>query len=963
MDVTGAALKNAPAQFTPFVGREREIALIRSALESTRLLTLTGAGGSGKTRLALEVAGREAATRGQPGVWVELAALSEPALVGDTVLAALGLRDESGAPPAELIARELAGRPLLLVLDNAEHLLHACATFVDALLRASDQVRILVTSRAALGVNGETAWLVPPLSMTSVAGSADEPEAVQLFVQRGQAAAPSFRLTAANRPAVHQVCARLDGLPLALELAAARLRALTPEQIAQRLDDRFRLLTTGNRAALPRQQTLRATIDWSHELLERRERVLLARLSVFRGSFTLEAVEAVTAGDPIATEEVLDLLAALVDRSMVEVIDATGQSRYRLLETIREYAAERLAELGETDTRMRRHAAYYGALIREVEPLLRTRSRPAAMERLTPELENLRTAMSCSRHCDVQIHLRIVGLLHWFWFSSGQWPEAQQWLAGALALPEAQAPTLDRAYLLFSAGAIAALQGRCDDARRHLEEAEQIAEREGDPLLLTNVRNYLGMALNQAGDASALEVILRARPWMEQTNDLYALRLNFLLHGQALVQRGDLEGAIAVTEEGVRVARVFGLSRELGIALQQLASIVARTGDWRRTRSLLAEAFGAMRADPMLLFISRGLELMGSSAAAESAWEDTARLHGAAEAIRAQIGAEMWGVDKAHYAPHLQKAVAALGASRFERIVAEGRALEIPEAIDLALAVGERLGNDDAPDRSSDTGTWRIPEAAVPPAATERLAVRTLGGLEIVAAGAPMSRKTWSSSKARELLLFLLWHPEGSTREEIGVALWPDASSAQLRNSFHVALHHLRRALGHPDWIRFERERYVLAVPGGAELDAMTFEQAAGRALRATRRGEAPLDELAAALAVYRGEYLAGESPGDWQYEIRDRLASLHADLLDAQGAALQKAGRLPEAIAAFEALVEREPLREGASRRLMSALAESGDREGASRVLARLEAAYRREGLGSPGRETVDLARRLHVR
>jgi DNA-binding SARP family transcriptional activator len=769
----------------------------------------------------------------------------------------------------------------------------------------------------------------------------------------------SFRLTPANRAAIVRVCERLDGLPLAIELAAARLRALTPEQIAERLDDRFRLLVTGNRAALPRHQTLRATIDWSCSLLDAAERALLARLAVFRGSFSVEAVEAVAVGDPVPQDQVLDLLAALVDKSLVEVVETGGVARYRLLETMREYSEEMLRSTGDLEPRMVSHAAFYGTLVREVEPLLRTPRRPEAMARLLPELENLRHAVSCSRQCDPQIHLRLVGLLHWFWFGTGQWPEAEQWLKGALALPAAQAPTLDRAALLFSAGAIAALQARSDDAVAMLTEAEAIAEREGEQRLLANVRNYLAMALNQVNDPAAVDMVLRARPWMVETNDLYALRLNFLLHGQALVAMGDLQGAIAATEEGVRAARVFGPARELGIALQQLATIVARTSDWPRSVSLLREALEALQRDPMLLFTARAMELMASGAASSGEAGDAARLYGAAASIRESIGAAMWPVDRALHEPYVQRARAALGAASYGTALSKGRQLGADEGVALALAVSAKLVASTEPDRTWDTREYRIPDAIPQPTAPS-LGVRSFGGLEVAVNGVPLTRKDWTYTKARELLLFLLLHPSGQTREQVGVALWPDASAAQLRNSFHVALHHLRRALGNPEWVRFENDRYRLDVPGGVTFDAAAFEEAITRGLRAARQGAPTFDSVDAALQSYRGDFLEGEQAGDWHLEMRDRLARLYSDGLHAMGDALLRAGRAADAIPVLERLVQREPILESGWRALMQARAQSGDPAGVTRDYSRLEQLLRREGYPGPGRETRELFRRL---
>jgi len=960
---SSARVRSAPVQLTSFIGREREIAAIQQALAGSRLLTLTGAGGSGKTRLALEVATREVEASGHGGAWVELAALESAERLADTILAALGVRDESRAPDVERIARAIGDEAFLLVIDNAEHLVAACASLVHGLLAACPRLRVLVTSRAALGVAGETAWLVPPLSMAADPSSGDDPEAVQLFVQRGQAASASFRLTSENRADVTRICRRLDGLPLALELAAARLRVLPPRELAARLDDRFRLLVTGNRAALPRQQTLRATIDWSYDALREAERVLFDRLSVFRGTFSVDAVEAVAAGGPVAADDVLDLLAALVDQSLVEFTEHDGGARYHLLESMREYAHEKLDADGELDERLHAHARFYGELARELEPLLRTPQRSVAMARLRLELENLRHAVHWSRQGNVPLHLRIVGLLHWFWFGTGQWPEAQDLLREALAMPEAVPPTMDRAALLFSAGSIAALQAKGQIATTQLEEAEAIAEQGDDPRLLANIRNYLGMALHQSADPRAIEVLLRARPWMREANDLNALRLNFLLHGQALAFQGDLAGAVETTEEAVRVARVFGPERELGISLQQLATMVARTGDWPRARALVVEALENMRRDPMLLFVARGFELMGSSASVAGAVDLAATLYGAGEAIRTMIGAAMWQLDIDQHAPHMRAAQERLGEDAWRSALERGRALDMEGGIALALSAAAQLGRETEPDPTRQTGEYRAPLPARPVAVrgdTPALSVRALGRLEVLVDGAPVGERDWKYARTRELLLYLLVHKEGRTRDQIGLALWPEASATQVRNNLHVALHHLRRALGHAEWIRFDRDRYRVDVTGGLAFDAAEFEQGVTEGLRKARRGNVPLEALSDALSLYRGDFLQDESVGDWHFEMRDRLSRLHREALEALGVALAAAGRDSDAIDVLERLVEQEPLHEAGYRALMQVRAKSGDRVGARRAYQRLEEALRREGYGEPGRETQELHRRL---
>jgi non-specific serine/threonine protein kinase len=961
-----AGVRGLPVQLTSLVGREGEIATVRDLLSRTRLLTLTGAGGSGKTRLAAEVVTREAREGGRDVAWVELATIHDAALIEDTVLSALGVTERADAVTAvQQLVHAIGDRALLLVLDNCEHLLDACAALADPLLRECPALCLLATSRAVLGVSGETAWLVPPLSLPGPLDSAPEAsESVQLFVERAHAVKTTFALTDENRADVVQICRQLDGLPLALELAAARLRALTAKQIVARLDDRFRLLTTGNRAALPRHQTLRAAIDWSYELLDPRERTLLARLSVFGGDFTLEAAEQVCSDGDLAQGDVLDLVAELVEKSLVQMSEADGMARYRLLETIRQYAAERLVARGETDAMQRRHAEFFFALAEEAEPHLITAARPLWVRRLRDELDNLRQALAWSREGDPEMHVRLVGALHWFWYSIGQWPEARQWLRSALTLPAGERPSHDRAKLLFSAGAIASLQARPESARVHLVEAEALAESLGDARLLAYARNYRAMSLAGAKSPDAEQPLRLAQPWLREAADLYGLRLNFLLYATLYMARGDLDQALDSAEEGVRVARVFGLDRELAIALQVLGGILDGRGDLTRATSVLREALECMKRDPQPLFVSRGLELLASCLVRRGMALEATQLQGAAAAIRERIGARVWQTDGDQYRPAMAMARAALGEAEFDAAFAAGRAMDVDFAVELALAAVARDEEPSVPDPTRDTAEYQVVArsdvaASVLPA-FPALRVRTLGALEVSVDGAPVPPSAWGYARARELLVFLLCWPEGRTREQVGVALWPEASAAQVRNSFHVALHHLRRALGHADWVTFERGSYRLNVEGGIELDAPVVEQQLMDALRGARQGSPSVDALASACALYTGHFLEGEQVGDWHLAIRDRLSRLHASALEVLGSTLLERERYEEATEAFERLLQQEGLHEAAYRSLMLCRARAGDQAGMIREYRRLQAVLRRELDAAPQPETMELFRRL---
>ena len=962
-DERAARSPRLPVQLSSFVGREREIAVARQRVASTRLLTFTGVGGSGKTRLALEIAAREAAAYDGDVTWVELAPVARGALVAATVLGALGASEQPGRSATEALVGVLRDRRALLVLDNCEHLVEECAALADTLLRACPGLRILATSREALGVAGETAWLVPPLSLPTSPSASGASEAVQLFVERARSVVPDFALGDAGLAAVAQICRRLDGLPLALELAAARLRALPLERIAERLDDRFRLLTTGSRTALPRHQTLRAAMDWSYDLLAERERRLLERLAVFAGGFSLDAAEAVCAGSDVERDDVLDLVAGLVEKSLVTLLDVEDAARYRLLETVREYGLERLEARGEADVYRRAHAVYYAALAAEAEPHLTTARRRAWTERLVLDVDNLRDALAWSAASEPALHLRLAGTLCWFWYSAGLWTEGRQWLDAALALPTAAAPTPARAAVLFAAGALASLQGQPKVARPWLQESVELARRFGDGRLEAYALNYVAMTHSQEGEPECEPAALAALDWSRRAGDLYSARLALLILGTYCQRVGQPARARAYMEEGVEVARAFGPERELGIALNCLGTALVEQRELSRGVAAVRESLVAFRRDPQPMFTARSLELLGGVACERGEALVGATALGAADAIRQSIGSTPFKVDGEWLARHVAAGRAAVGDETFSAAYARGRAMSFEQAIDYALgeaALAPRgQAEPGAPAPRPDGGV--APPAGSTGAATgSSLRVLALGPLEIGRDGESLPAAAWSYAKPRELLLLLVCHPEGRTREQVGLALWPDASAAQLRNNFHVTLHHVRRALGGAEWVHFERGRYRIAPDRRVELDAAEFETAATSALRRARRQSAATDELRAALALYRGDFLDGEPVGDWHLPLRDRLCRLYTDALLALGDALLRDERHDEAVEVLERLVREEPLDESACRTLMTGRARAGDRSGALEDYQRLAATLAAEYGSKPELESVALFERL---
>ncbi|HET9927212.1 MAG TPA: BTAD domain-containing putative transcriptional regulator, partial [Rubrobacter sp.] len=450
-ELLGPSPNNLPASLTSFVGREEALLEIKRLLSMTRLLTLTGAGGAGKTRLALEVA-RDLLGAYPEGVWlVELAPLSDPALTRQAVAAALGVREQPGRPLTDTLTDHLRRKDLLLVLDNCEHLVDAAAHLAADLLESCPKLRILATSREPLGVPGEAVWTVPPLSLPD-AGRATSfeglmgTEAVRLFLDRARSRLPGFELGEENAVAVGRICRKLEGIPLAIELAAARMGALAVEQVAQRLEDSLKLLAGGNRIADPRQQTLRATLNWSHELLSEAERKLFGRLSVFAGGWTLETAEEVCSGEGIERDDVADLLSKLVDKSLVMAgAGAQGALRYRMLEPVRQYARERVEESGEAGALLRRHAALFLALAEEAEPELRGPWQASWVKRLEQEWDNLRVAMVwLLAHDEPEGAARLGWALWLFWWVRGRFTEGRNWMEETLAKGSAMPATARR---------------------------------------------------------------------------------------------------------------------------------------------------------------------------------------------------------------------------------------------------------------------------------------------------------------------------------------------------------------------------------------------------------------------------------------------------------------------------------------------------------------------------------------
>jgi predicted ATPase/DNA-binding SARP family transcriptional activator len=775
-----------PVRLTPLVGRESELHDIVQAVTRARLLTLTGPGGTGKTRLALAAA-RSARESFPAGVcWVELAQIEDPGIVAPTLASRLGVPDTPGQDAAEATAEYLADHQVLVVLDNCEHLAGATAILTESLLAACPALTVMATSREALGVEGELSWQVPPLSLPG-AGSAltaaalAASDAVKLFEQRAQLVRPSFRVTDENAAQVASICQRLDGLPLAIELAAPRLRIMSSAQLAERLDDVFALLIGGARSAPPRHQALRATLDWSHDMLDAEERVAFRRLAVFAGGFTLEAAERVAAGGDIKPASMLELLTRLADKSLLRVEHARGDPRYHLLVTIRDYARDRLAEAGESDSASRAHLAFFTELAEAAAARIEGveaggNGVELELDRLDTELPNLRRAFEFAQESgDPVAALRIAGPLDRYAYLRGRYHEIRQWMDAAVtSYPDAPAEL--RAKVLLGSGRLALLQCDYAPAVRRLEAALRLYRELADPRGIAGSLQVLGSVAREQGRyARAVELHAESLAVAEAAGDRWAVAS---AHGYlAFVSWLQRDFDRATAEASTALARFRDLGDVEGVAwsLISLGTVARYQGEVERASALLAESrtlaegigfregiawcceqvglLAAVDGDPAAItLLRRSLELHGelrdrwrmssvledlaAIALALGQARSAARLLGAAEAIREAIGTVIAPCERPQHLQTTAAARAALGEEAFAAARQQGMlatmdelSTDLPSAEDAAPApagpppaVPEQTGSEQAGQRLEPGPPQAVPEGpeTAGPARAER---------------------------------------------------------------------------------------------------------------------------------------------------------------------------------------------------------------------------------------------------
>ena len=675
---------NLPQQPTPFVGREQALADVTKQLLDSRLLTLVGIGGLGKTRLSLEVGGR-LLEQFLDGVWfVDLASLSDPALVPQSIAFVLGVKEEAGRPVADALVKFVRERRLLLILDNCEHVGNACATIVSELMRAGPQLKVLATSREPLHMTGEALYPLSPLtvpdqSRTTSLAALSQFEGIRLFCDRAKASLPGFVLNDANAAAVIDICRRLDGLPLALELAAARVCTLPVETIAKRLDDRFRLLKGGDRTRLPRQQTLAALIDWSYELLNARERALLLQLSVFAGGFTLEAAESVGSrhGDDA---DVLDTLIQLVEKSLVSL----EADHYRQLETVRQYAQQRLAQSGGESAARDRHLLYYVGLAERARPELVGPAQSAWLARFDFERENFLTAHAWCDHASdgALLGLRLVAAIRLYWFNRGLLGLGHRVTLEAVNRKGAEARTPVRCGATFVAGQFSFFLGRYAEAVAHLEESLSIAREAGDIDHIARALTLLGVTCIGHADLAT------ARGYLEEALALARnlgnkVRFAGALNAMAELHRTEreLDAAERLYEESLAIRRELGDRDAIAIDLLNLTVLGIGREQGERARHRLHEACAIAQELRSKKLGQAVLDAASGLAAYLGQAEISARFHGASAAQMDIMGLQREPAVDAFLAPFVEAARQALDGTGFAAAVAAGRCLSYETAM------------------------------------------------------------------------------------------------------------------------------------------------------------------------------------------------------------------------------------------------------------------------------------------
>jgi predicted ATPase/class 3 adenylate cyclase len=683
---------NLSAQTTTFIGREQAIAEVKQELEKHRLVTLTGSGGTGKTRLSLQVAA-DLLDHFQHGIWfIELAPLTNPDLIPQTILSAIGIQEQSGRLPLDTLKEYLQDKPALILLDNCEHLVSAIAPVADKLLSAAPLLKVLASSREALGVKGEMSYPVPSLSHPDIKHlpaieQLSQYEAVRLFIDRAALVSPHFDMNKENAPFITQICYRLEGIPLAIELAAARIKMLSVEQISKRLDDRFRLLTGGARTALPRQQTLRATIDWSYNLLTEQERSLLRRLAVFIGGWTLDAAEEVCSDGGIETNQILDLMSQLVNKSLATVDEHThnGETRYRILETVRQYAREKLFDTEDASPMRDKHLAYFVKLAEQAEPELVRSNQVFWLNKLDDELDNLRIAMEWSLTTNnSESALRIAGALGQFWWTHNiHLEEGREWIRRAT---EAGSHNNAQSKALHWGSVLARTQEDFLIARKlsneSLELCHMLDDKEGTAKALSVLgsidyfENEFSTAQKNWNDAL---IIYRQ---LEDKQGIASVLNNL---GHIYLAQGNAIKAQSIYEECLTICRELENKWFTLYIIGNLGDTAFAQGNSMRSRELYEEGLTISGELGDKNSVAVALSGLANVLCQEGHFYRSAQIQGTVISILKELGTFLEPIEQASFDKTAGALKASLGEEVYQQEFGRGKTLSLEQAIELAL--------------------------------------------------------------------------------------------------------------------------------------------------------------------------------------------------------------------------------------------------------------------------------------
>ena len=982
------AAPGIPHPRTPLVGRRDDVASVARRLSEVRLVTLTGPGGVGKTRISLAVAEAVLASRPQGVAVADLSAITDPDLVGPTVRGAFGIPEMPSISAILAVIDRLQDTEGLLVVDNCEHLLATSAAVIDELLSSCPGLSVLATSREPLAVDGEVVWPVTPLHLPPRGAGLEavrSAAAIQLFEQRAAAVAPDFRLTEANAEVVNGVCRRLGGQPLAIELAAARVRVLSIEQILAGLDDMFSLLAGGVRTSPLRQQSLKASLDWSYKLLEEREQVALRRVGAFPGGFDLPAAESVITLRGQEPHDVLDLITRLTDRSLLATYTILGRRRYRLLAPVREYARERLALADEEIAAGRSHLEHFARLSERIEPLLAGPSEAAGLDELEQEGNNLRAALSFAQaHQEFDLGVRLITAIPRLCIVRGHYREGRYWMDWAATADPASPPEL-RAKALLGGGTLAFLACDYPAAVRRLERSLQLYRDLDDwPGISAALQMLGGVARERGRYARAVELYQESRSLAEAQGDKLAVARARLYVGFVAWLQCQWDAAEDETSSALAAFRRIGNDEGVVWSLLSLGIVAAYRGDDIGAGQLLSEAHdGAARlqfregvawarhelgrlrlrvgdpeAEELLLTAFEGhtglgdrwrmssvLEDLATARLAAQAPEKAVELLAAADALRSEIGTELAPCERSDHQRTEDAARAAVSPEAFARAWARGH---LHRPAELLQPPANPAARDSTPSSNQ-------PEGTTP---SRPLTIRSFGEATVVRDGHPITTADWGYGKPRELLFLLVSSPP-LTKSEIGTAIWPDLDPPALRNAFHTALRDLRRALGDPGWITFSAGRYGFERRREHFHDLEVFQEA----LAAARRNDDPataLPHLERAIGAYKGDFAKDLPDSLWLRERRDALQASYLGALTAAGRLLRAAGRDRHAAQLYRTLIRIDPLDEAAHRNLMRCLTQLGQPGRAVRVYDALAARLRDELGVDPAPQTKALRREL---